>query len=409
MKVIARHSLGKKVVGDTLQISVEAKLVKANNPNTIDATIGTFSNEDKSFLKFTTVNNIIKNLSDENFYAYAAVDGGKLYSDAVLEWCFQNTKNEVLSNLSHRVIATPGGTGAVSNAVFVSLDEGETLLLPNIYWGPYKGIANANSLVIEEYPFLINGKFNLEGFKQAADSIIAKQGKLVTILNDPNNNPTGYTLTLDEFQQLINYLNTCGGKVSLIYDIAYIDYSVINRDAAREKFLLLKRINDNVIVSIAFSCSKTFSIYGLRTGAQIILGKNAGDVEELYDASVYLSRSRWSNVTKAGINMLSTLVLNAEHRNTFSKELAQIVELLSNRAKLFIEEADACGLDIYPYSGGFFITVISKDGNQLFELLKTKNIYCIPYPKAIRISISALSISEVKGLAAKIKEIEKTL
>ena len=409
MKVIAKHSVGKKVVGDTLQISVEAKMNKAKYADTIDATIGTLSNEDKTFLSYNTVDNIIKNLGDNNFYAYAAVDGGIQYHDAVVEWVFQYTKTEVFKKMHCRVVATPGGTGAVSNAVFCSLDEGETLLLPNIYWGPYKGMAISNSLEVETYPLLKDGKFNLDGFIETANKVIAKQGKLVTILNDPNNNPTGYSLSNDELKELLNYLNSCDVPVSFIYDIAYLDYSINDRKTSRDKFLILAEANKNVLVSIAFSCSKTFSIYGLRTGAHIILGKDHEAVEEFYDSSVYISRSRWSNVSKAGINMLTTLVLNEEKRKKFSIELEAAAEMLKNRTDLFIKEAQEEELNIYPYSGGFFITVIYQDGEKLFSALKKENIFVIPYPHGIRISISALSVSEIKGLAKRIKTVINSL
>ena len=409
MKVIAKHSLGKKIVGDTLQISVDAKECKLKHPETIDATIGTFSNEDKSFLKYHTVDKILKELSDVDYFSYSSVDGGKLYHDAVTTWTFQEHRDKILSSLHCKVVATPGGTGAVSNSVFCSLDEGETLILPDIYWGPYKGIASSNSIETNEYNFLVDDKFNLNGFIELANKVIKKQGKIVTILNDPNNNPTGYSLSEEEFSNFLIYLNNCGVEVSLILDIAYLDYSVKNFESTRKKLSFLTKINNNVLVTVAFSCSKTFSIYGLRTGAQIILGKDGNVVHSFYDASVYLSRSRWSNISKAGINMLSKLVLNNDNKNEFIKELNENVSILTKRAELFIKEANECDLPIYPYFGGFFVTIICEDGHKLFEALKSKYIFVIPYPKAIRISISALSIDEIKGLAFKILKVKEAL
>ena len=75
-----------------------------------------------------------------------------------------------------------------------------------------------------------------------------------------------------------------------------------------------------------------------------------------------------------------------------------------NRGKLFMKEAEECGLDIYPYSGGFFITVFSDDGLKFAEELKKVGIYVLGFKKAIRISICSVPKFELIGLAKRIKD-----
>ena len=85
-------------------------------------------------------------------------------------------------------------------------------------------------------PFVVGGKdshtlfdgegFNLKGFIEKANEIIAKQGKLVFFLNDPCNNPTGYTMTEEEFLSLIDYLNSTKVPCVMVYDCAYMDMAV---------------------------------------------------------------------------------------------------------------------------------------------------------------------------------------
>ena len=38
--------------------------------------------------------------------------------------------------------------------------------------------------------------FNIEGFIERQDAIVKKEGKLVTIINNPNHNPTGFSMTM---------------------------------------------------------------------------------------------------------------------------------------------------------------------------------------------------------------------
>ncbi len=403
--ILAEHAYGKKLIGDGLQISAEAKERKSHNPNVIDATIGSLYNEDASFYKFKTIDNLLKSLNDVELYTYSPSDGGKQFKDAVLKWVFRDHKDYILNNMHTMVIATPGGTGAISNSIYNSCKKNDILLLPDLYWGPYSNMATSNELTVEKYQMIYNNKFNINEFILKSDEIIEKQNKLVTIINDPCNNPTGYSLTNDELEDIIEYFNSKENSgITLIYDIAYIDYANVGIEKTREKFLILAKAKKHILINIAYSASKSFSIYGLRTGAQIIMSKDKEIVNTAYDSSCFLARTRWSNSSKIGISLLTKIASNDDLFNKANQDITEAVGILNERAKIFIEESKIVGLDLYPYNGGFFITVKCNDSKTIFEKLKGSDIFVLPFPNAIRISISALSLREIKGLANNIKK-----
>lgn len=405
MNIISKNAQGKILKNDVLALSQEAKAAKLKNNEVINATIGSLYNDDGIFYTFKNVDKLIKGLSNEDFYSYSPSNGNKDFHQSVTHWVFGNYYDDIINSMYCESIPTPGGTGAVSNSLFNALDMGETLLLPNIYWGPYKNMADSYGLNVLEYPFIVNNKFNIQGFIYCCEEILKKQDKIVTILNDPCNNPTGYSLSLFEFEQLIDYMNSKENvSFNIIYDIAYFDYYLLGKDEARKKFALMKKSNKNILYNIAFSCSKTFSVYGLRLGAQIILSNNKEFVNEIYSSTCFLARTRWSNVSKAGLSMMIKIYKDENIRSQISAEINQAITVVKNRALLFTEEAKECNLDIYPYSGGFFITVHANDGMKLAEILKSKGIYVLGYKKAIRIAICSIPIYEVKGLANKIKQ-----
>lgn len=405
MSIISKSLEGKILKNDVLALSQEAKKAKQLDNSVVNATIGSLFDDNGIFYTFKNVDNLIKSLSNEDFYSYSPNNGNKDFHDAVTNWVFGNYYDDVINNLSVESIPTPGGTGAVSNALFNSLDAGETVLLPDIYWGPYKNMCEASGFKIKEYPFIIDDKFNLDGFIKSCDEIIKAQGKVVTILNDPCNNPTGYSLSIEEFNSIIDYMNSKDNAIfNMIYDIAYFDYYSLGREESRKKFSLMKNANKNILFNIAFSCSKTFSVYGLRLGAQIIVSKNEEFVKEIYDSTCFLARTRWSNVSKAGLSMMIKINKDINLKKAICEEIDIAANVVNNRAKIFVEEAKECGLEIYPYSGGFFITVFSNDGIQLAENLKKVGLYVLGFKKAIRIAICSVPIFELKGLAAKIKE-----
>ena len=218
MNILSNNTNGKILKNDVLALSQEAKKAKQKDNSVVNATIGSLFNEEGKFYTFENVDKLVKSLPNEDFYSYSPSNGNAEFHNAVTDWVFGDYYDVVTKNMYCESIPTPGGTGAVSNALFNSLDPGQTLLLPDIYWGPYKNMAESNCLELMEYPLIADGKFNLKGFIECCEKIIAKQGKVVTILNDPCNNPTGFSLTNEEFAELIEYMNS---KKEVVFNMIY--------------------------------------------------------------------------------------------------------------------------------------------------------------------------------------------
>lgn len=70
-----------------------------------------------------------------------------------------------------------------------------------------------------------------------------KQNRLVIVINDPCHNPTGYSLSKDEWKEVISFLNECSKThaVVLLNDIAYIDFSS-RQEMAKEYFAQFDQI-----------------------------------------------------------------------------------------------------------------------------------------------------------------------
>ncbi|MDD2492986.1 MAG: aminotransferase class I/II-fold pyridoxal phosphate-dependent enzyme [Bacilli bacterium] len=409
MRIIAKHAAGKVLKSDGFQISADAKLAKKKDPSIIDGTLGTFYFEDGSFKTFQTVHKIMNQLNDEDIYLYSTSDGGPAFKEAILEWAFKHTRKEIEASLSVAAIPTPGGTGALTSAVFNSLDPQETLLIPSPCWGPYVGIALNRAFKIEKFFMFDGDAFNMKGFIEKSEKIIAAEGKLVVIINDPCNNPTGYNMTKAELEAVIDYLNTKKEvPCVLIYDCAYIDMAVEGMKKTRENMLAFTKANENILISVAFSFSKTFFIYGQRLGGQILLSKNKESVIEYYNAANYTARNTWSNCNKGMIRVLEEMTKSPALMAEYQQELDEVIAVLNTRAELFKKEAKQVGLQIYPYQGGFFIT-IPCDNNMLVleKLVEEEKIYLLPFDNSVRVAICSLPQSDLKGLAEKIHRVIK--
>lgn len=281
------------------------------------------------------------------------------------------------------------------------------MVLPQIAWGSYQLMATMANLKTKTYSLFEDDHFNMTDFKQTCHEVMAQQKKLVVVINDPCHNPTGYSLTEAEWKEVICFLNECGKQmpVVLLNDIAYIDYSydIIHSRDYMEQF---NAISENVIIVIAFSCSKSLTSYGLRCGAALIMGQNAEDVRNVEVVFEKAARATWSNIANAAMDNFT--YVTTDHLATYNKEKASYVELLKQRSDIFTSEAKEAGLPCYPYKEGFFVTIRMDNNEQrdrYHQALMDELIFTVKVNQGIRVAVCSLSVSDCKGLAKRMKTI----
>ncbi|HHZ18852.1 MAG TPA: aminotransferase class I/II-fold pyridoxal phosphate-dependent enzyme [Acholeplasmataceae bacterium] len=405
MGLISKRAAGKALLGDGFSFSQQAKAARRAGFDVLDATLGTFYYDDGSFRGYRTVKEILASMPDEDRFSYAPITGGERFTSAVLDWVFREHRAQIEENLAVKVVPTPGGTGAISSAVHLTLDRGESALLPDLAWGPYVGILAESGVGAERFPLFQGDAFNFARFCEKGDELAGRFGKLAVILNDPCHNPTGYTLSPEELERLIAYLNGKNTPCVLIYDIAYLDYDGAGREAARAKLRLLTQAAPHVLIAIAFSASKSFCAYGQRLGALILLGRDTATVKTLYDAMGFHARHTWSNTNRAMITLMTALASDENRRRALDAEIEVVAGQLHKRAEAFRAEAQDANLPVHPYHGGFFLTVPVADNERVVrELQENEHYFFLPFHQSIRVAICAVPLARIKGLAATIRK-----
>lgn len=367
----------------------------------VDATIGSLFNEASELVTLDSVYSLFNNLNPKFHAKYAQTfSGNDEYKESI-----ENFVLEGLITIPHSIFATPGGTGAVSSTIANLANANEYILLPEIAWSSYFLMAKEFNLNTLTYPLFKNDKFDIESFKNIVLDILTKQDQLIIVINDPCHNPTGYSLSIIEWNEIVNFFNSIpkNKKIVLLNDIAYIDYSYSKTN--KEYFKLLNNLNENILTVIAYSCSKSFSSYGLRLGAAIILNKDKVNVKNVFEAFEKTARSMWSNVNNGAMETISCLL--KQNKNKYLDEKQKYIDLLRKRSKIFIDEAKSVDLKHYPYIEGFFITLKIDDNHidEIHDRLMQNNIFTVKVNKGIRIAICSLPINKCYGLAKKIKEL----
>ncbi|WP_319200876.1 aminotransferase class I/II-fold pyridoxal phosphate-dependent enzyme [uncultured Ilyobacter sp.] len=407
MKSLLTENSKDKMVEDTVfKVVAEAmNAAKIHGDKVVNATLGSLSDEEGNLVTMKSVWDEYKDIDVKELASYSASFRGEAdFIEAVEKWVFQGVKKD----FSTGIVATPGGSGAVSTTLRNYLGRGETLLLPEIGWGPYWLMSKEFGFEIEEYSLFHGEAFDMQSFKEKCEAIMEKQGRVLAVINDPCHNPTGYSLTSEEWKNLVDFMNELSkkGPVVLLDDIAYMDFSN-NRETITKSMEELNGRNENFLVIFAFSISKTLTAYGLRVGAQVAVSSSQQVIDDFVRANEISARAVWSNIPKGGMKLFARLILDENKREALTRERNFYIDLLKDRSDIFMKEAKEVGLPVYPYKEGFFVTIKVEDSERQKEIqkkLKEKLIYTILVNKGIRVAVCSLPKRKIKGLAGRIKE-----
>ena len=178
-----------------------AKKEKLKDPLVINSTTGMLYDDEGKLFTYSSVDKVINLLTPEEKYAYFPTGGTKLFKDEIKKWVF-GTSYELIKEYSD-VIPTPGGTGALANTFANFLNDNDYALLPNYMWTNYVQILDDSNKLYKTYDLFLNNSFNLNDLKNKAKEILKLKKRVLIVLNDPAQNPTGYTLKPNEIDDLV--------------------------------------------------------------------------------------------------------------------------------------------------------------------------------------------------------------
>lgn len=399
---ISKNTYFTRSSGDLImQINAEANKQKSEGKKVINGSIGMLFDDDSSLASFSVVDEYLKKNIKEDSKKYDSIIGNNRFQEAIISWLFHNND---LKDRYCDVIGTMGATGALAviNKCFINNDE--AIILPSIRWGNYDSIAYENNNKVMIYNLFKDGVFDIDSLKEQVNESCLIYKRAVVLINDPCQNPSGYSLSNDEWDEILSFLKMKSKEypIVLVDDIAYLNFY---RNSYRDVFQkLIDASSDRLLVTICFSSSKTLQIYGLRGGALITLTSSKKVHEDILGVTKIYCRSTWSSPNHLATNVMGDLFLNESTRNAILKYLAYYRDLLYKRAEIFIQEAKEIDLNTCPYKGGFFIFIEVDNNIIVAERLMKKGLFIVPMSGGLRISIASIPTNEISGIAKLIKE-----
>lgn len=402
----AGSAQGKSFVDPVFSVLAAAKsaIKQYGQDQVINASIGTIYDEEEKFVTLSSLDRLLQGLSAADIMDYAPISGVAGFAEAVVSYTFGASKPESYV----AAIATPGGTGAIRNVFFNYAEMGSRILVPDWFWGTYSLIANECGRQVDYYKlFNEDNTFNLASLEAKARELLQSQAHLVVVINTPAHNPTGYSLTEQEWTAVLSVFRElakdAGKRIVVLIDVAYMDYAGDPAEA-RKFFRLFQGLPENILITVAFSMSKSFFAYGLRCGALIAVSSSRDVTDEFVAVNAYSTRANWSNVTRLPQELLVRIVNDQALSQEIDALRGHYRELLAQRAQIFVGEAQEAGLAICPYHAGFFISVPTANAKQVCERLQQERIFVVPLKKGLRIAVCSVPTKKMPGLAASIKK-----
>lgn len=404
--MVASHAKWPQVDDVIFALSVKAKEASAKYgaDKVINSTIGSLRDDNGDLICLKTVYDELRSLPDSSLADYAPLAGQPAFLEAVIDRCFKEYRPDAFI----KAVATPGGTGSIRHAAYNYTNPGDSILISDWHWKPYNIIAEEYGRSVLNYELLDDkNNFNMASFKENFEKLLKKQKRIVTVINTPAQNPTGYSLSDSEWEGVLDIVKANAAdkdnKIVILIDTAYMDFAG-EGDERKSFFKQFSNLPDNVMIIVAYSLSKSYTMYGQRVGAAICITSVKEIAEEFHFSCSHSARANWSNCNKGAMEVMVKITKDANKLRAYEEEISKHKSMLKRRADAFVKASKEAGLDTLPYKDGFFISIPCENSKKISDELVKENIFLVPLKQGLRFAVCAVSEEKCKRAPTIIKK-----
>jgi aspartate/methionine/tyrosine aminotransferase len=375
----------------------------------INATIGTAYEDDGKPMVLPSIAAQIS-VDSKEVFPYAPSEGLKPLRD---KW--KGLIRDKGPSLGSAEISLPVVTCGVTNALsiigYLFVEEGDEIILSDLYWENYDLVfGNAYGARFKFFRLFKDGVFDVASFAGAVNA--GPVGKRIVLLNFPNN-PSGYTPTRAEGKQIVKVLRDAaeaGNHLVVVMDDSYFGL-VYESDVLEESlFSELGHLHHNLLAVKLDGLTKEEYAWGLRVGFATYAIKDGS--RELYKAlEDKTSGAVRGNISNAS-HLSQSLFLHALNSGNHDAEKA------TNKAKMRERYLRVKGVlaahpeydryfEALPFNSGYFMCVKLKglDADKVWELLLNKystGVICYGEMGLLRIAFASTPTAQVEKLFSNI-------
>lgn len=345
-----------------LSQSAEAK-EKAHRFN---ATIGMATEKGRT-MHLPSIMSMVKGLEPEEALTYAPSFGimplRRHWKDSLFE------KNP---SLKGKDISLPVVTNAITHGLSVVadmwVDPDDAIILPDKMWGNYNLIfaVRRGAKIVHYNLFDSGGGFDLEAFKACVQDEAGKRGKIIVILNFPNN-PTGYTVTpqeADHIAQILTDVAQAGTRVLAITDDAYFGLFYDNTVLKESIFTRLMGRDPRLLAIKLDGATKENYVWGLRVGFVTYGTYPNSDSGPANDALERKTAGAVRGSISNASHLSQEIVLKSLQSDNYQKEKQEKLRIMRGRAqevnRVLRDTRYQDAWKPYPFNSGYFMCLRLK-------------------------------------------------
>ncbi|CAH0529607.1 aromatic amino acid transaminase [Vibrio hippocampi] len=329
--------------------------------------------------------------SEQTTKAYVGLAGCEEFNQSIAKVVFGETP--VYDRLA--VIQTPGASGALRmlGDLMAVAQPGTTVWLSNPSYVNHKPVMEAAGLQVKYYRYFDTDTKQVNRDAMFADLRNAGP-KDVVLLHGCCHNPTGADIALEDWQ-LITEMSVAQGFTPFV-DIAYQGFGDgLESDAYGLRYMA-ERVEEMLLTT---SCSKNFGLYRERTGAAVLIAKNAAEAANARGKMLTLARSTYTMPPDHGAALVKTILADNHLTQVWKTELAEMQQrLVSLREGLCKQLNTVHSSDKFDFIIGHkgMFTVLGFTAEQMQKLRDDFGIYGV---NDGRINIAGLSESQLPYVA----------
>ena len=301
-------------------------------------------------------------------------------------------------------VAVAGLASAIYTTLQVVAKRAD-VFVPEPYWPHYPGMIDDLEGRYHGFPLLDIGQaFNVEGLAAGLREV-PRRGTAAIIFNTPCHNPTGYSLTHEDWRHVreVVWEHAEGGKrICLVIDTAYVDYYWHRPQSIQEDIVMpLMPLHERVTVAIGWTISKTFLAYGQRLGTLLMIASSPQQAAQLQQQIYQATMATYSQCSTVPQLVIEHLHADPHKLRQLQAEREPVQAMLMRRNAAFESALMQTGLVSLPGDGGFFRTVELPAGVHALEVVRRlaeKRVAMVAAGEQ-RLRIAICSVPEARMLA----------
>ena len=334
--------------------------------------------------------------------SYLPIDGIAAYDKAVRDLVF-GAESSALKETRIVTVQALGGTGGLKiGADFLrQVSPGATVWISEPSWENHRALFEGAGFAVKEYAYY-DPKTHGLNFAGMLGSLKQLPAGAIAVLHSCCHNPTGVDLTQEQWQQVLEVVQSRG--IVPFLDLAYQGFAE-GADADAYAPRLFAEATQPVFLSSSFS--KSFSLYGERVGAFSLVAGSSDEAARALSHLKRIVRANYSNPPTHGSAIVAKVLNSPDLRAQWEKELGAMRDRIKAMRKALVdgihERVPGTDFSFILQQRGMF----SYSGLTREQVLRLRSEYSIYTIETGRICVAALTTKNIDYVADAIAKVIK--